>query len=331
MRWRRDTTNNQTETADYYPYGQEKPSATTNDREKFATYLRDPESGLDYADQRYHNPGWGRFLTVDVGPTSASNPTTWNRYAYTLGDPVNLTDQRGLAPVGVFDDFGIAGTIFISEYVEGENGLFEIVHALPAGLKHPGKGQSLKRWEQYAEEAGLSEECARGLVTAGYGPDAVERASQSESVLQEAAAQYGIDWKMLAAIGIYETGFRNLNEKDGHGNAVGVFQFADTSGVPADTASKLREAAFAAANLLSQNKSTIQSAFPDLSGRMLEWAMVASWNRGAGGVVSNLQNGHTPDYHTSPIYSNGVHTGRYRGGGTGQYGTDVLHLMDCFR
>ncbi len=37
----------------YYPYGQERPSATTNGSEKFATYFRDAETGLDYADQRY--------------------------------------------------------------------------------------------------------------------------------------------------------------------------------------------------------------------------------------------------------------------------------------
>ncbi len=49
----------------YYPYGQEKPSATTNGTEKFTGYVRDSETGLDYADQRYHNPGTGRFMTPD--------------------------------------------------------------------------------------------------------------------------------------------------------------------------------------------------------------------------------------------------------------------------
>ena len=37
----------------YYPYGQERPSATQNGTEKFTGYLRDAETGLDYADQRY--------------------------------------------------------------------------------------------------------------------------------------------------------------------------------------------------------------------------------------------------------------------------------------
>ena len=49
----------------FYPYGQERPSATTNDTEKFTGYFRDQATGLDYADQRYHQPGMGRFITPD--------------------------------------------------------------------------------------------------------------------------------------------------------------------------------------------------------------------------------------------------------------------------
>src|SRR5262249_33817813 len=60
----------------YFPYGQEKPSATTNDMEKFTGYFRDAESGLDYADQRYHNPGTGRFLT----PDPAGSGLNWYGY-----------------------------------------------------------------------------------------------------------------------------------------------------------------------------------------------------------------------------------------------------------
>src|SRR5205807_2796175 len=84
------------------PYGQERPSATTNGTEKFATYLRDNETGLDYADQRYHSPGTGRFLTADpyrATSTGASDPTdpgSWNRYAYVGSDPVNRKDPTGM-------------------------------------------------------------------------------------------------------------------------------------------------------------------------------------------------------------------------------------------
>src|SRR5277367_485865 len=82
----------------YYPYGQEKPSATTNGTEKFTGYFRDAETGLDYADQRFHSPGTGRFMTPDPYMASGgpADPGSWNRYAYTRGDPVNRRDVLGL-------------------------------------------------------------------------------------------------------------------------------------------------------------------------------------------------------------------------------------------
>jgi RHS repeat-associated protein len=85
----------------YYPYGQEKPSATTNGTEKFTGYFRDAETGLDYANNRYHMPGTGRFLTPDpyralsTGPANPGDPGSWNHYAYVLGDPINHTDRKG--------------------------------------------------------------------------------------------------------------------------------------------------------------------------------------------------------------------------------------------
>ena len=81
----------------FYPYGQERPSATTNDKEKFTGYFRDAATGLDYADQRYYSPGTGFFMTPDFAPSSSpSDPGSWNKYAYVGGDPINRTDQSGL-------------------------------------------------------------------------------------------------------------------------------------------------------------------------------------------------------------------------------------------
>lgn len=78
----------------------------------FTGYFRDAATGLDYADQRYHQPGMGRFMTPDpytasVGP---ADPGSWNRYAYTRGDPVNRVDRSGLYDTGVCDgiDFYLA-------------------------------------------------------------------------------------------------------------------------------------------------------------------------------------------------------------------------------
>ena len=68
----------------FYPYGTERPSATANDKEKFTGYFRDASTGLDYADQRYEQPGMGRFMSPDPSGASVrvNDPGSWNRYAY---------------------------------------------------------------------------------------------------------------------------------------------------------------------------------------------------------------------------------------------------------
>jgi RHS repeat-associated protein len=80
-----------------------------NDQVKFATYTRDSATGNDYADQRYYSSTLGRFMTADPYTASGGpgSPTSWNRYAYTRGDPANSIDRTGLlntAPLGDDDD-----------------------------------------------------------------------------------------------------------------------------------------------------------------------------------------------------------------------------------
>jgi RHS repeat-associated protein len=83
----------------YYPYGEERTS-TADNREKFGTYTRDSAT-QDYADQRYYNVGSGRFNVPDplgLNAAKLQDPSSWNRYAYTLGDPINHSDRTGLNP-----------------------------------------------------------------------------------------------------------------------------------------------------------------------------------------------------------------------------------------
>jgi RHS repeat-associated protein len=84
----------------YLPYGEAKPGASNpaGDNEKFATYTRDSGTGLDYADQRWHVAGSGRFLTSDPYQASggAGDPGSWNRFGYVGGDPSNYIDGSGL-------------------------------------------------------------------------------------------------------------------------------------------------------------------------------------------------------------------------------------------
>ena len=81
----------------FYPYGEDRGTVEPNDELKFATYTRDAASGLDYADQRYYASNFGRFMSADRYKASAraKDPRSWNRYAYTRGDPVNRFDPSG--------------------------------------------------------------------------------------------------------------------------------------------------------------------------------------------------------------------------------------------
>jgi RHS repeat-associated protein len=88
--------NTQGEWFAYYPYGEERTS-TVDGRDKFGTYFRDGV-GQDYADQRYYGSGTGRFWSADPGgikTAKPSRPSSWNRYAYVEGDPVNFADPHG--------------------------------------------------------------------------------------------------------------------------------------------------------------------------------------------------------------------------------------------
>jgi len=78
------------------PYGElwspQVSSATTN---KFTTYQRDSESGLDYAINRYVANTYGRFASKDQGGATLSRPASLNRYIYSLNDPINRADPDG--------------------------------------------------------------------------------------------------------------------------------------------------------------------------------------------------------------------------------------------
>jgi RHS repeat-associated protein len=64
---------------------------------QFTSYLRDDETGLDYAMARSYASRVGRFVTSDPGHVGAKvlNPQSWNAYAYTANDPINRIDPYG--------------------------------------------------------------------------------------------------------------------------------------------------------------------------------------------------------------------------------------------
>ncbi len=72
-------------------------SVAFRDHYKFTGKERDAESGLDYFGARYFASTLGRFTSVDPLARSASPglPQTWNRYTYTLNNPLKYVDPNG--------------------------------------------------------------------------------------------------------------------------------------------------------------------------------------------------------------------------------------------
>ena len=92
--------------SDYYPFGGERVISTgTPNHYKFTGKERDSESGLDEFGARYYSSQYGRFMTPDPLTPSRSHrlvldqfvadPQNWNKYAYSLNNPVTYRDVGG--------------------------------------------------------------------------------------------------------------------------------------------------------------------------------------------------------------------------------------------
>jgi len=91
--------------SDYYPFGGERPIPSccptnpggVNVPFKFTGKERDSESGLDNFGARFNSSQFGRFLSPDPSMDSARlrNPQSWNRYAYTINNPLRYIDPDG--------------------------------------------------------------------------------------------------------------------------------------------------------------------------------------------------------------------------------------------
>jgi RHS repeat-associated protein len=95
LRVRTDASGNVTDQRGHYPFGETwySPSGAPL---IFASYYRDTESGNDYALARTYVNRLGRFSSQDRHSGNGSDPQSLNRYAYSLNDPVNLSDPSGM-------------------------------------------------------------------------------------------------------------------------------------------------------------------------------------------------------------------------------------------
>jgi RHS repeat-associated protein len=98
---------------DYKPFGEEVGSgiggrttgmgydASDSLRQKFTSYERDTETGLDFAQARYYASAQGRFTSVDPLGASATpeDPQSFNRYSYGLNSPYKFIDPSGMSAI----------------------------------------------------------------------------------------------------------------------------------------------------------------------------------------------------------------------------------------
>ena len=141
--------------------------------------------------------------------------------------------------------------------------------------------------------------------------------------LTQATAGTGLTPAFLAAIGIEETGFNNIQQACKSGVSWGdpscagdgIFQI-DLSKNPSVSQSDAENTSFAAvwaANYLGGNMNKLGQLFPNFEPTQLLQATAASYNFGIGNISGNPN---TIDVGTKP---------------SGNYGSTVLGIMNCFQ
>jgi hypothetical protein len=187
-----------------------------------------------------------------------------------------------------------------------------LLGGLPIGASSSGGSGSVD-YTQEQKEA----DCEEGLRQDNQNSNTVENVlAKYDTILGAAGNDNGLA-ALVASIGIIESGFQDLDENDGKGVGVGVYQItvSATSGVTAAQANDFTWATNYAVNKLVSNGANLAGAFPNFTPAQLLQATAASWNLGVGGISGN------PD--TIDDASNGPNHQQ-------DYGSVVLLLMNCF-
>lgn len=82
------------ERSEYEPYGQLLNRPLT-DGPGYTGHVSDAATGLSYMQQRYYDPGIGRFLSVDPVTANGNTGANFNRYWYANSNPYKFTDPDG--------------------------------------------------------------------------------------------------------------------------------------------------------------------------------------------------------------------------------------------
>lgn len=162
---------------------------------------------------------------------------------------------------------------------------------------------------------GSAEKCAQGIRMAQTDRASINRAKAARATIQAAARRHGIDWRILAAIGVRETNFMNIDSPRPGDPGWGVYQLTNQPGVSRAQARDLTFAANYAANLLADNKRLMRRRFPQLTETQVMHAALAAYNFGPNNISGNPA--------TIDVGTAGYSQGR-------PYGENVLLLANCF-
>jgi RHS repeat-associated protein len=89
-----DANRNVVERSEYEPYGA-LLNRPLSDGPGYTGHVSDAATGLSYMQQRYYDPGIGRFLSVDPVTANSSTGGNFNRYWYANNNPYRFTDPDG--------------------------------------------------------------------------------------------------------------------------------------------------------------------------------------------------------------------------------------------
>ncbi len=93
-----DANRNVVERREYAPFGTQLTPAVS-DGPGYTGHVQDAATGLTYMQQRYYDPGIGRFLSVDPVAADPNTGVMFNRYRYANNNPYKFTDPDGRIPV----------------------------------------------------------------------------------------------------------------------------------------------------------------------------------------------------------------------------------------
>ncbi len=162
------------------------------------------------------------------------------------------------------------------------------------------------------EWARNNEKVKAALKKAGADLAGVKRAIDHWDTIKSAANKHKVDPALLAAIGIRETDFRNIDQKNGLGRGVFQIDMGQNHHITADQAHDINIAANVAAAILADNAAFVAAHFFDYEPEEQLQATAAIYNMSRRHLT---QDPDMIDRHT---------TGH-------NYGSNVMDLMEAFK